>query len=131
MQIFELTQRKKLREYDPNRLPPKKNNFGTGVGPGVQPQYTATPRMKSAPQPKAAPQLPPPSGPGAADATTAAAKPEPPYIDAPAQLAGPAPQQRIGTTFDPNVIDVDAREVPTPPPSTPQPGLPAPPSQLA
>jgi hypothetical protein len=43
MLIFELTAGKKtLKEYDPGRLPPKAN-FGTGVGPGVTPQMTATP----------------------------------------------------------------------------------------
>ena len=70
MQIFELTQPKKtLREYDPSRPPPKKN-FGAGVGPGVQPQYSATPRMKGAPQPGPAPQLPAPAT-GAAPAAPA------------------------------------------------------------
>jgi hypothetical protein len=43
MLIYELTAGKKtLKEYDPGRSPPKAN-FGTGVGPGVIPQMTATP----------------------------------------------------------------------------------------
>jgi len=109
MQIFELTQPQKptLKEYDPNRLPPKKN-YGTNVGPGVQPQYTATPRMKGTPPPPGdAPRLPPPAG--AADQTQ--------IIDAPA-----APKQ-IGTNYDPNVIDVDAKVKPDTPAA---PALPAP-----
>lgn len=102
MQIFELTQKRTVKEYDPNRPPPKKN-FGAGVGPGVQPQYTATPRVKAAPQPGAAPQLPPP-----------AAGQQPPTMTAPPQLSAPAAVPQIGTTYDPNVIDVDARVKPEP-----------------
>lgn len=112
MQIFELTQlqKSKLDEYDPNRLPPKKN-FGAGVGPGVQPQYTATPRIKATPTPGPAPQLPPPS---AANTAMTAATPAPKLqtIAAPAQLTGPAGAKQIGTNYDPNVIDVDAKEKP-------------------
>lgn len=49
MLIFELTAGKKtLKEYDPSRSP-LKVNFGTDVGPGITPQMTATPAVKSAP----------------------------------------------------------------------------------
>ena len=62
MQIYELTSGKRnLKEYDPSRPPPGKPNYATGVGPGVQPQMTATPRMKTAPQPGPAPRLPAPA----------------------------------------------------------------------
>ena len=44
MQIFELTQKRKINEYDPDRSPTKPN-YGTGVGPGVKPQMTATPTV--------------------------------------------------------------------------------------
>ena len=43
MQIFELTQKSKLNEYDPSRSPPGTPNYATGVGPGVKPQMTVTP----------------------------------------------------------------------------------------
>lgn len=112
MQIFELTQPKKrhLNELDFG-LPPPKKNFGAGVGPGVQPQYTATPRIKAAPTPGPAPQLPPPL---AATTAMTAATPTPKLqtIAAPAQLTGPAGAKQIGTNYDPNVIDVDAKEKP-------------------
>jgi|688.fasta_scaffold244259_1 hypothetical protein len=112
MQIFELTQPKKtLKEYDPSRPPPKKN-FGAGVGPGVQPQYTATPQMKGAPRPGPAPQLP---APAANQLATTAPAPEIQTIAAPAQLPAPAAVKQIGTNYDPNVVDVDAREVPNTP----------------
>jgi hypothetical protein len=112
MQIYELTQpkKRKLNELDFGGPPPKKD-YGTGVGPGVQPQYTATPRMKTAPQPEPAPQLPAPApAPGAV--TPVASAPELQTIDAPKQLAGPksAAAKQIGTNYDPNVIDVDAKE---------------------
>ena len=50
MQIFELTQPKRLtiKEYDPDRSPTKPN-YGTGVGPGVKTQMTATPTVGAAP----------------------------------------------------------------------------------
>lgn len=118
MQIYEITADKKtLKEYDPNRSPGKKN-YGTGVGPGVQPQYTATPGMKTAPQPRPTPQLPSPP-------TTAAPKLQ--TINAPAQLTGPksTPAKQIGTNYDPNVIDVDAKVKPDTPPA-PQLSAPAP-----
>jgi len=142
MQIFELTQHKThtLKEYDPNRPPPKKN-YGTGVGPGVQPQYTATPSVKGAPQSAAAPQLP---APAAGAVTPAAIAPELQTIDAPARLSGPKATKQIGTNYDPNVVDVDAKIKPDTPalpapatPSTPavqtqQPAAPAPePSSVA
>jgi len=109
MQIFELTQSRKLNEYDPSRPPPGKANYATGVGPGVQPQMTATPRMKTAPQPGPAPQLPAPA-PGAV--TPVASAPELQVLDAPKQLAGPksAAAKQIGTNYDPNVVDVVAKE---------------------
>jgi len=112
MQIFELTQSRKsrLNEYDPDRSPDEPN-YGTGVGPGVQPQYTATPRMKTAPQPGPAPQLPPPNTTTGA-VTPVAPSPELQTIDAPPQLTGPAATKQIGTNYDPNVIDVDAKVVP-------------------
>ena len=51
MQIFELTSGKRnLKEYDPSRSPVNPN-FGTGVGPGVGKQMTATPTVKSAATP--------------------------------------------------------------------------------
>lgn len=109
MQIFELTQPKKtLKEYDPSRPPPKKN-FGAGVGPGVQPQYTATPGMKAAPQPGPAPQLP---APAANQVATTAPAPKLQTVAAPAQLGGPAAAKQLGTNYDPNVIDVDAKVKP-------------------
>jgi len=109
MQIFELTQPRKrtLKELAPNDQPPKKN-YGTGVGPGVQPQYTATPRMKSTPPPGKAPQLPAPATATGAVTTTASA-PELQTIDAPPQLTGPSAAKQIGTNYDPNVTDVVAR----------------------
>lgn len=118
MQIFELTQPRKrtIKEYDPNRPPPKKN-YGTNVGPGVQPQYTATPRMKTAPQPGPAPRLPAPSANAVATTNT---PPELQVIDAPKQLTGPTATKQIGTNYDPNVIDVEAK------PKTNTPVLPAP-----
>ena len=118
MQIFELTQSKKttLKEYDPNRSPPKKN-FGAGVGPGVQPQYTATPRMKATPTPGAAPRLP---APAAGAVTTTASAPKLQTIDAPPQLTGPTAAKQIGTNYDSNVIDVEAK------PKLNKPALPAP-----
>ena len=112
MQIFELTQTKKtLKEYDPSRPPPKKN-YGAGVGPGVQPQYTATPKMKAAPQPAPAPQLP---APAANQVATTAPAPKLQTIAAPAQLGGPAAAKQLSTNYDPNVVDVDAKEVPNTP----------------
>jgi len=115
MQIFELTAGKKtLKEYDPNRSPQKKN-FGTGVGPGVQPQYTATPRMKATPTPAPAPRLPAPS----TGAVTPAA-PKLQTIDAPAQLPAPTAAKQLGTNYDSNVIDVEAK------PKLNKPALPAP-----
>jgi hypothetical protein len=109
MQIFELTQPKKtLKEYDPSRPPPKKN-FGAGVGPGVQPQSTATPKMKAAPRPGPAPQLP---APAANQVATTAPAPKLQTISAPAQLGGPAAAKQLGTNYDPNVIDVDAKVKP-------------------
>ena len=118
MQIHELTQSKKttLKEYDPNGSPQKKN-FGAGVGPGVQPQYTATPRMKATPTPGAAPRLPAPST-GAV--TPAAPAPELQTIDAPAQLPAPTAAKQLGTNYDSNVIDVEAK------PKLNKPALPAP-----
>jgi hypothetical protein len=111
MQIFELTQSKKtLKEYDPSRPPPKKN-FGAGVGPGVQPQYTATPKMKGTPQPGPVPQLPAPTTATGAVTTTAPA-PRLQTVAAPAQLSGPAAAKQLGTNYDPNVIDVDAKVKP-------------------
>ena len=87
-------------------------NFATGTGPGVQPQYTATPKMKAAPQPAPAPQLP---APAANQLATTAPAPEIQTIAAPAQLPAPAAAKQIGTNYDPNVVDVDAREVPSTP----------------
>ena len=120
MQIFELTQSKKttLKEYDPNRSPQKKN-YGSGVGPGVQPQYTATPRMKATPTPGAAPRLPAPS----TGAVTPAA-PKLQTIDAPAQLTGPTAAKQIGMD-DPNVTDVVARPktAQQPPAASPAPAV--------
>jgi hypothetical protein len=118
MQIFELTQPKKtLKEYDPSRPPPKKN-FGAGVGPGVQPQYTATPQMKAAPRPGPAPQLP---APAANQLATTAPAPKLQTISAPAQLGGPAAAKQLGTNYDPNVIDVDAKVKPNAPAALPAP----------
>jgi hypothetical protein len=112
MQIFELTQPKKtLKEYDPSRPPPKKN-FGAGVGPGVQPQYTATPKMKGAAQPGPAPQLP---APAANQVATTAPAPKLQTVAAPAQRGGPTAAKQLGTNYDPNVVDVDAKEVPNTP----------------
>ena len=133
MQIFELTQppKRTLKELDFGKPPPKKN-FGTGVGPGVQPQYTATPRMKSAPQPGPAPRLPAPAN-GAV--TTTAPAPELQTIDAPAQLPGPKPNttKQLGTNYDPNVIDVDAKVKPAPAAQAalPAPAVPAQPTAAA
>ena len=131
MQIFELTQPKKTtpKEYDPNRSPGKPN-YGAGVGPGVQPQYTATPRMKTTPTPGAAPRLPAPiTAPGAL--TTTAPAPKLQTIDAPPQLTGPktTAQKQLGTNYDSNVIDVEARpKIKT---SAQQSALPAPAQRLA
>ena len=126
MQIFELTQPKKttLKEYDPNRSPGKPN-YGAGVGPGVQPQYTATPQMKTTPTPGAAPRLPAPTtAPGAL--TTTAPAPKLQTIDAPPQLTGPktTAQKQLGTDYDSNVVDVKAR--PKTKTSAQQSALPAP-----
>jgi hypothetical protein len=49
MQIFELTQKRKLNEYDPSRSPPGTPNYATGVGPGVKPQMTVTPTVSGSP----------------------------------------------------------------------------------
>jgi hypothetical protein len=49
MQIFELTQKRKINEYDPDRSPPGTPNYGTGVGPGVKSQMTVTPTVQSSP----------------------------------------------------------------------------------
>jgi hypothetical protein len=119
MQIFELTQKRKINEYDPSRPPPKKD-YGTGVGPGVQPQMTATPRMKSTPRPGPAPQLPPPATNQVANTAPA---PELQTIAAPAQLPGPTATKQLGTNYDPNVVDVVAKEKPA---TSPAPQLPAP-----
>jgi len=110
MQIFELTSGKKnLKEYDPSRSPPGKPNYATGVGPGVQPQMTATPRMKTTPQPGPAPQLPAPATGAVAPVAPA---PKLQVLDAPKQLAGPksTAAKQIGTNYDPNVVDVVAKE---------------------
>ena len=128
MQIFELTQpkKRKLNELDFGGPPPKKN-FGTNVGPGVQPQYTATPRMKSAPQPGPAPRLPAPTTATGALTTTAPA-PKLQTIDAPPQLTGPTAAKQIGMD-DPNIVDVVAR--PKTKTSAQQSALPAPAQRLA
>ena len=107
MQIFELTQKRKINEYDPDRSPTKPN-YGTGVGPGVKPQMTATPRMKTAPQPGSVPQLP---APATGAVTPVASAPELQVLDAPKQLAGPksAAAKQIGTNYDPHVVDVVAK----------------------
>jgi hypothetical protein len=118
MQIFELTQKLNLKEYDPDRSPTKPN-YGTGVGPGVTPQMTATPRMKTAPQPGSVPQLP---APATGAVTPVASAPELQVLDAPKQLAGPTSTaaKQIGTNYDPNVVDVVAK------PKSPQQALAAP-----
>lgn len=131
MQIFELTQSKKIKlnELAPSSPPPKKN-FGTSVGPGVQPQYTATPRIKTTPTPGAAPRLPAPTtAPGAL--TTTAPAPKLQTIDAPPQLTGPktTAQKQLGTDYDSNVVDVEAR--PKTKTSAQQSALPAPAQRLA
>jgi len=106
MQIFELTSSKRnLKEYDPSRPPPKKD-YGTGVGPGVQPQMTGTPRIKGAPQAAATPRLAAPATNAVANTTTA---PELQTIDAPAQLTGPAATKQFGTDTS-DVTDVVAKE---------------------
>ena len=120
MQIYELTSGKRnLKEYDPDRPPSGTPNYATGVGPGVTPQMTATPSMKTAPQPEPAPQLP---APAAGAVTPVASAPELQVLDAPKQLAGPrsAAAKQIGTNYDPNVVDVVAK------PKSPQPALAAP-----
>ena len=58
MQIFELTQKRKINEYDPDRSPPGTPNYGTGVGPGVKSQMTATPTVRSSPTATAPPGTP-------------------------------------------------------------------------
>ena len=58
MQIFELTQKRKINEYDPDRSPPGTPNYGTGVGPGVKPQMTVTPTVQSPPTATASPGTP-------------------------------------------------------------------------
>jgi hypothetical protein len=58
MQIFELTQKRKINEYDPDRSPPGTPNYGTGVGPGVKPQMTVTPTVQSSPTATASPGTP-------------------------------------------------------------------------
>ena len=119
MQIFELTQKRKINEYDPDRSPPGTPNYATGVGPGVTPQMTATPRMKTAPQPGSVPQLP---APATGAVTPVASAPELQVLDAPKQLAGPksAAAKQIGTNYDANVVDVVAK------PKSPQQALAAP-----
>ena len=119
MQIFELTQKRKINEYDPDRSPPGTPNYATGVGPGVTPQMTATPRMKTAPQPGSVPQLP---APATGAVTPVASAPELQVLDAPKQLAGPksTAAKQIGTNYDPNVVDVVAK------PKSPQQALAAP-----
>ena len=110
MQIYELTSGKRnLKEYDPSRSPPGTPNYATGVGPGVTPTMTATPRMKTAPQPGPAPQLP---APATGAVTPVASAPELQVLDAPKQLAGPksTAAKQIGTNYDPNVVDVVAKE---------------------
>jgi hypothetical protein len=68
--------------------------------------------MKGAPRPGPAPQLP---APAANQLATTATAPEIQTIAAPAQLPAPAAAKQIGTNYDPNVVDVDAREVPNTP----------------
>jgi hypothetical protein len=58
MQIFELTQKRKINEYDPDRSPPGTPNYGTGVGPGVKPQMTVTPTVQNSPTATASPGTP-------------------------------------------------------------------------
>ena len=89
MQIYELTSGKRnLIEYDPSRSPPGTPNYATGVGPGVKPQMTATPRMKTAPQPGPAPRLPAPATGAGSPAQPANRQPR--RGSAPGQQAGPA-----------------------------------------
>ena len=129
MQIYELTSGKRnLKEYDPSRSPPGTPNYATGVGPGVKSQMTVTPTPagQSAPAQTSTPAPAPASTPdmfaGATDPVdvanritarqTADARPEwkrGKQQSAQPTTPEPAPAKQIGTNYDPNVIDVDAK----------------------
>ncbi len=112
MQIFELTQKRKLNEYDPSRSPPGTPNYATGVGPGVKPQMTVTPKTtgtSAAPAPvapaPATPNFGTGVGPGAKSQMTATPTVQSsPSANAPATpLATPSGGPNYGTGVGPGV----------------------------
>ena len=147
MQIYELTSGKRnLKEYDPDRSPTKPN-YGTGVGPGVKPQMTATPTVsgdstvaRATPAP-ATPNFGTGVGPGAKSQMTATPTVSGASTVAPAPATAPTPtpaNPNFGTGVGPGVksqmtatptVSGASTVAPTTPAPAPAPAPVAPPGQ--
>ena len=121
MQIFELTQRKKTNEISYDSLEraaaEKKSrspNFATGTGPGVQPQMTVTPTMRTAaaspaPASSTAANFATGTGPGVQPQYTATPRMKGTPQTAPAkQLPPPAANAVANTAPAPELQTIDA-----------------------